>query len=110
MPIACSRRIDTRLRECTNASRRLIGPLRSPSKFCGRHAVSADGSSTTTGASRNTDRSEEHTSELQSLMRISYAVFCLKKKTAIKRPTEKYNIPQTTRNHKHNITTHYNIT
>src|SRR3546814_7674558 len=28
----------------------------------------------------NVDRSEEHTSELQSLMRISYAVFCLKKK------------------------------
>src|SRR3546814_7941385 len=27
------------------------------------------------------DRSEEHTSELQSLMRISYAAFCLKKKT-----------------------------
>src|SRR3546814_6813655 len=35
-------------------------------------------------------RSEEHTSELQSLMRISYAVFCLKKKpqiTQIKTPT-----------------------
>src|SRR3546814_3026177 len=29
-------------------------------------------------------RSEEHTSELQSLMRISYAVFCLKKKRVIK--------------------------
>src|SRR3546814_5214952 len=29
-------------------------------------------------------RSEEHTSELQSLMRISYAVFCLKKKTVQK--------------------------
>src|SRR3546814_1478423 len=29
-------------------------------------------------------RSEEHTSELQSLMRISYAVFCLKKKTNYK--------------------------
>src|SRR3546814_9784519 len=28
-------------------------------------------------------RSEEHTSELQSLMRISYAVFCLKKKTRL---------------------------
>src|SRR3546814_3766550 len=28
------------------------------------------------------DRSEEHTSELQSLMRISYAVFCLKKKNS----------------------------
>src|SRR3546814_3816545 len=31
---------------------------------------------------RHLERSEEHTSELQSLMRISYAVFCLKKKTA----------------------------
>src|SRR3546814_2675839 len=31
------------------------------------------------------DRSEEHTSELQSLMRISYAVFCLKKKKHKKR-------------------------
>src|SRR3546814_3839161 len=30
------------------------------------------------------DRSEEHTSELQSLMRISYAVFCLKKKKSYK--------------------------
>src|SRR3546814_7515162 len=30
------------------------------------------------------DRSEEHTSELQSLMRISYAVFCLKKKKKTK--------------------------
>src|SRR3546814_9046543 len=34
------------------------------------------------GASRGR-RSEEHTSELQSLMRISYAVFCLKKKKKI---------------------------
>src|SRR3546814_7500972 len=34
-------------------------------------------------------RSEEHTSELQSLMRISYAVFCLKKKKYIKK-THKY--------------------
>src|SRR3546814_2685645 len=31
-------------------------------------------------ARRSVGRSEEHTSELQSLMRISYAVFCLKKK------------------------------
>src|SRR3546814_1577147 len=31
-------------------------------------------------------RSEEHTSELQSLMRISYAVFCLKKKTKHNQP------------------------
>src|SRR3546814_1024260 len=33
-----------------------------------------------TGAARARQRSGEHTSELQSLMRISYAVFCLKKK------------------------------
>src|SRR3546814_5152764 len=35
---------------------------------------------------RGRARSEEHTSELQSLMRISYAVFCLKKKKTNKRP------------------------
>src|SRR3546814_10348109 len=34
---------------------------------------------------RRSDRSEEHTSELQSLMRISYAVFCLKQKTKTKK-------------------------
>src|SRR3546814_10300920 len=33
-----------------------------------------------TAMARNWQRSEEHTSEIQSLMRISYAVFCLKKK------------------------------
>src|SRR3546814_1419924 len=33
------------------------------------------------------ERSEEHTSELQSLMRISYAVFCLKKKKILKTTT-----------------------
>src|SRR3546814_8156489 len=38
-------------------------------------------------------RSEEHTSELQSLMRISYAVFCLKKKT--KQNTTNCNITHT---------------
>src|SRR3546814_4466190 len=36
---------------------------------------------------RYSTRSEEHTSELQSLMRISYAVFCLKKKTKKKNTT-----------------------
>src|SRR3546814_5497627 len=35
-------------------------------------------------AARRWHRSEEHTSELQSLMRISYAVFCLKKKKRAK--------------------------
>src|SRR3546814_8630767 len=36
-------------------------------------------------------RSEEHTSELQSLMRISYAVFCLKKKKTTTQPTANHN-------------------
>src|SRR3546814_7919555 len=39
-------------------------------------------------------RSEEHTSELQSLMRISYAVFCLKKKKNIKQKHRRENIKQ----------------
>src|SRR3546814_2830178 len=42
-------------------------------------------------------RSEEHTSELQSLMRISYAVFCLKKKK-----TTKYTPTKITQPHTHN--------
>src|SRR3546814_2597060 len=42
-----------------------------------RHKPAAGGGR----ARRRSSRSEEHTSELQSLMRISYAVFCLKKKT-----------------------------
>src|SRR3546814_7813909 len=45
-------------------------------------------------------RSEEHTSELQSLMRNSYAVFCLKKKIKTKRSdTRKNNIKNTTNIH-----------
>src|SRR3546814_9742162 len=49
-------------------------------------------------------RSEEHTSELQSLMRISYAVFCLKKKKIIQSKT-----PSQTHNSCNTITTQYNI-
>src|SRR3546814_4701340 len=47
-------------------------------------------------------RSEEHTSELQSLMRISYAVFCLKKKiTHNTISTEKCSTHNITRRHMH---------
>src|SRR3546814_8346310 len=41
------------------------------------------------------DRSEEHTSELQSLMRISYADFCLKKKKTTKKITDTRTTPTT---------------
>src|SRR3546814_10021225 len=55
-------------------------------------------------------RSEEHTSELQSLMRISYAVFCLKKKNKNtiqnNRITQSQNkAKQKIHNHKHNTHT-----
>src|SRR3546814_3968768 len=45
-----------------------------------RQSVSGAGAPTRGVAWLHSTRSEEHTSELQSLMRISYAVFCLKKK------------------------------
>src|SRR3546814_11750234 len=69
-------------------------PCREPSRLCRPTATSADPAANELSPPqltpyptsrmhprRNEDlRSEEHTSELQSLMRISYAVFCLKKK------------------------------
>src|SRR3546814_3604844 len=48
---------------------------RKPNEYLARFAIGLKGA----------QRSEEHTSELQSLMRISYAVFCLKKKTRLSR-------------------------
>src|SRR3546814_3158041 len=53
-------------------------------------------------------RSEEHTSELQSLMRISYAVFCLKKKTNKNNKNYTHHQPYKTNTHiqiKENIRT-----
>src|SRR3546814_3361776 len=58
-----------------------------------RHAVRASGRSPDLQG-----RSEEHTSELQSLMRISYAVFCLKKKIQMSHTTttiRRYRYPHT---------------
>src|SRR3546814_2361042 len=60
-----------------NSYQRLCHPYASPNNACWSHD------------NRSAGRSEEHTSELQSLMRISYAVFCLKKKN-----TESYYINQ----------------
>src|SRR3546814_5258870 len=47
---------------------------------------------------RDRPRSEEHTSELQSLMRISYAVFCLKTKIVKKTTQNIYNVASSTTN------------
>src|SRR3546814_5994652 len=54
------------------------------------------------GGGDHARRSEEHTSELQSLMRISYAVFCLKKKKTEKIIKTQTHKTQTTRNNQHN--------
>src|SRR3546814_14831347 len=53
-------------------------PLWHKKRACASSAASSGRAATATSLH---PRSEEHTSELQSLMRISYAVFCLKKKT-----------------------------
>src|SRR3546814_1077084 len=55
--------------------------------FCAEHGVVSDIEMI---RMEQIDRSEEHTSELQSLMRISYAVFCLKKTT---KPKKQYSKP-----------------
>src|SRR3546814_3173090 len=65
------RRFHARTGLSLRAPVRVLRPLPAP-----RHRLSGPG----TAVVRPSPRSEEHTSELQSLMRISYAVFCLKKK------------------------------
>src|SRR3546814_2815188 len=62
-PLACALRI----------RRRVPRALQMSAEYCSRSRLTA------TILSFSPARSEEHTSELQSLMRISYAVFCLKK-------------------------------
>src|SRR3546814_10873746 len=69
-PASCGRGSATcRARSCSGPKDRIATPTTTT-----RMGTSTDTSTTTAR------RSEEHTSELQSLMRISYAVFCLKKK------------------------------
>src|SRR3546814_9207638 len=53
------------------------------------------------GLTMNAFRSEEHTSELQSLMRISYAVFCLKKKHKTQTNTKLHKTTQNNTNKQH---------
>src|SRR3546814_6348329 len=61
-------------------------PKNLPAGLIGLGAIVIVGLWLASGAYVVDERSEEHTSELQSLMRISYAVFCLKKKI----PTSKH--------------------
>src|SRR3546814_8028101 len=63
---------------------RFIVPDQAPLTRCGRYLAFCAALPWCSSASiAPTERSEEHTSELQSLMRISYAVFCLKHKKSL---------------------------
>src|SRR3546814_10232488 len=69
-------------RPCTEARAHFVQVAR-----LGQHAAAVCVEQAQVGTQVRLERSEEHTSELQSLMRISYAVFCLKKK---KNTTQSY--------------------
>src|SRR3546814_6647511 len=79
------------------------GPATKPLASRGRESnANSDARSPSLSATQafcsTADRSEEHTSELQSLMRISYAVFCLKKKKKVRLIKD---LPQTQHKYKH---------
>src|SRR3546814_1468471 len=82
MPGRHNRSIDGRAAE--SAARSIVGEKREarrPTMLKKLKIMSLAGAAIAMGAAAMVPaRSEEHTSELQSLMRISYAVFCLKKK------------------------------
>src|SRR3546814_9152772 len=86
-----------------------IGRVRSSGKVSNFDVLLAERVLGATGAGRRSttiERSEEHTSELQSLMRISYADFCLKKKknkNSLRRTTNKLMLQQ---RQKHRTMTH----
>src|SRR3546814_10715987 len=69
----------TRARSGRNPVRNGEGP-RGAQKLAAHSVARRCADAAAVGGGREPCRSEEHTSELQSLMRISYAVFCLKKK------------------------------
>src|SRR3546814_2698854 len=68
------------LQATPGSDRRLAVKSGAPLCACGPLCKSERGCECPWGRNKGGGRSEEHTSELQSLMRISYAVFCLKKK------------------------------
>src|SRR3546814_10104932 len=66
---------------CPSLVRPIVSAISNPSDcWKERKSLSSHHALMPLGKKRDGRRSEEHTSELQSLMRISYAVFCLKKK------------------------------
>src|SRR3546814_5198292 len=86
------------------SGRHCYAVLRSQKPLAVRPAFRGDWPPRSDSPRNRYERSEEHTSELQSLMRISYAVFCLKKKTQENQYSND-NIKQVKITHNH-FTTH----
>src|SRR3546814_1509229 len=83
--------IEALLRPLMALGKRLEALIEDPPDWLdGQARARVDGARHSLGTRIDTLRSEEHTSELQSLMRISYAVFCLKKKNKIKHINSTY--------------------
>src|SRR3546814_7586377 len=96
------------LATCASASPAMLRPQSmSMDPPCSEHACSRPNISIWKGLKSFADlkapRSEEHTSELQSLMRNSYAVFCLNKKSSKKHSHKR----KTTNKHKQTSRNHY---
>src|SRR3546814_8463723 len=72
-----------KLKRATNAIVQLRPYAEKLRDILGNVSASVESGASPYTVDRKPTRSEEHTSELQSLMRISYAVFCLKKKNRI---------------------------
>src|SRR3546814_9748753 len=86
------RRAAEMLVQTIDDNRDITGPIRWRVRYCatGQHVSGLWCARRRLVRHRPRWRSEEHTSELQSLMRISYAVFCLKKKTHNRPKTTQY--------------------
>src|SRR3546814_1799688 len=85
LPLGCASSVVTKSASAASASPRPAAKAATSNSVTDRSVPEtwnrpAANSMSAAAASISSDRSEEHTSELQSLMRISYAVFCLKKK------------------------------
>src|SRR3546814_9772185 len=83
-----------------------FGPQPDPLQVCGASRPAGFAISVPSPPPRNAvtiyPRSEEHTSELQSLMRISYAVFCLKKKKKHNKHNNNKKYIKNNMHHRHN--------
>src|SRR3546814_5967379 len=112
--VAGSRSAERALAICSSGRTTVLDMMRRPHKALNTAATESASDRKSNPRMRSDDsaislraRSEEHTSELQSLMRISYAVFCLKKKTHNNSHTQYPQQINKTTKHINQITQHH---